>query len=115
MNKLYVGNLSFQTTENELEKEFSQFGELKEVVLIKDKINYQSKGFAFITFASNESAQNAIQALNGKEIDGRSIKVNLAQAKEEKRGGGSNNRGGGFRGDRSNSGDKRGGGRRERW
>lgn len=118
MNKIYVGNLPFSATEQDLEGEFQQCGKIQEVAIIKDRFSNESKGFAFITFAATESAQQAL-ALNGKDFQGRAIRVSIARA-EEKGGrprphGGSGGRGGrnGGRGGR----DRDGGGRRgsSRW
>ena len=74
MNKIYVGNLPFQTTDQELEGEFQQFGKIKEVALIRDRYSSEFKGFAFITFVAPESAQQALAA-NGKDFQGRAMKV----------------------------------------
>lgn len=111
MNKIYIGNLPFDVTEADLEKEFSQFGEIKEVTLIKDRFTGASKGFGFITYTANESAQKAL-SLDGNELAGRAMKVNIARPQEERRGGGGGGGRGGFRGDRKGG---SGGGRRERW
>lgn len=78
MNKIYIGNLPFQTTAQDLESNFQQFGKIKEVALIKDKYTNECKGFAFITFDTVESARNAL-ALNGHEFQGRAMKVNIAE------------------------------------
>ena len=91
MNKIYVGNLPFQTTDQELEGEFQQFGKIKEVALIRDRYSSEFKGFAFITFVAPESAQQALAA-NGKDFQGRAMKVSIARAEE--RGGGAGGRGG---------------------
>lgn len=103
MNKIYVGNLPFQTTDQELEGEFQQFGKIKEVALIRDRYSNEFKGFAFITFVAPESAQQALAA-NGKDFQGRAMKVSIARAEE--RGGRSG--GGGGRGGRDGGGGGRG-------
>ncbi|CAL7963395.1 conserved hypothetical protein [Gammaproteobacteria bacterium] len=105
MNKIYVGNLPFQTTDQELESEFQQFGKIKEVALIRDRYSNEFKGFAFITFIAPESAQQALAA-NGKDFQGRAMKVSIARAEE--RGGRSG--GGGGRGGREGGGGGREGG-----
>lgn len=78
MKKIYVGNLSFNTTEQDLRNQFSNYGEISEIALIKDKFTNRLKGFCFITFDSQQSAQDALE-MNGKEFLGRSLKVNMAQ------------------------------------
>lgn len=106
MNKIYVGNLPFQTTDQELEGEFQQFGKIKEVALIRDRYSSEFKGFAFITFVAPESAQQALAA-NGKDFQGRAMKVSIARAEERggRSGGGG---GGGGRGGREGGGGGRG-------
>ncbi len=96
--KLYVGNLNYSTTESGLSELFGEFGEVASVNLITDRMSGRSKGFAFVEMAEYEAAQEAVNQLNGKEVDGRSIKVEEARPKQENRGG--------FGG---------GGGRRSRW
>lgn len=109
MNKIYIGNLPFQTTDQELESEFQQFGKIKEVALIRDRYSKEFKGFAFITFAAPESAQQALAA-NGKDFQGRAMKVSIARP-EEKTGGSNRNRrdSRGRSGGRSSTGGNRGG------
>jgi RNA recognition motif-containing protein len=94
MNKIYVGNLPFQTTDQELEGEFQQFGKIKEIALIRDRYSNEFKGFAFITFDAPESAQQALAA-DGKDFQGRAMKVSIARAEER---GGRSGGGGGGRG-----------------
>lgn len=98
MNKIYVGNLPFQTTDQELEGEFQQFGKIKEIALIRDRYSNEFKGFAFITFIIPESAQQALAA-NGKDFQGRAMKVSIARAEERggRSGGGRGGAGGGRR------------------
>jgi cold-inducible RNA-binding protein len=101
--KLYVGNLSFQTTQQDLEELFGQSGQVESVSIVTDRDTGQPRGFAFIEMASDKEAQAAIQALDGKDVDGRALKVNEARPKEDRGG-----RRGGFGGGRGGSG---GGGR----
>lgn len=109
--RLYVGNLSFDTTENDLQDMFSEFGTVSDVNLITDRMSGRSRGFAFVTMGTPEAAQAAIQGMSGKEIGGRSITVNEARPKEEGGGGGGGGRGGGggYRGG-GGGGERRGGG-----
>ncbi len=100
--KLFVGNLSFNTIENDLHDLFAAHGGVIEVNLMVDKFTGRPRGFAFVTMESPEAAESAIQALHGKNVDGRDLTVNIARPREERPPGG----GGGFRG----GGDRRGGG-----
>src|ERR1700679_4149423 len=96
--KLYVGNLSFDTTENDLQDLFATHGPVSEVNLITDRMSGRSRGFAFVTMGSPEGAQSAIQALAGKEIGGRALTVNEARPREDRapcEGGGRRHGGGG--------------------
>jgi RNA recognition motif-containing protein len=86
MKKIYVGNLSFNTTEQDLRNQFSNYGEISEIALIRDKFTNKPKGFCFITFAGQKSAQDALE-MNGKEFLGRSLKVNMAQERNRESGG----------------------------
>lgn len=96
--KLYVGNLSFQTTENDLQDLFEQQGPVKEVTLITDKMTGQSRGFAFVTMAGATEGNAAIAALNGKDFAGRALTVNEAKPREDRpRGGGDRQFAGGNR------------------
>jgi RNA recognition motif-containing protein len=97
--KLFVGSLSWNTNDDGLRRAFSPFGEVTEVKVIADRDTGRSRGFGFVTFDDDEAATKAIAALDGTELDGRTIKVNVAQDKE---------RGGGGRGGY-------GGGGRDRW
>ena len=98
MNKLFVGNLSFGTKQASLEQAFGQFGAIEECKVIEDRETGRSRGFGFVTFSTKEAAQAAL-SMDGKDIDGRPLRVNFAQEKE--RGGDSNGGGrGGDRGDR---------------
>ena len=101
--KLYVGNLSFDTTENDLQDLFSPYGPVTEVNLISDRATGRSRGFGFVTMATPEGAQAAISALSGKNVGGRNLTVNEARPREEgggRSGGGSRGRSGGQGGDR---------------
>src|SRR5438034_9060944 len=94
--KLYVGNLSFNTTENELQELFAQAGTVQEVSLMQDKFTGKSRGFAFVTMGSDEDAQNAISKLNGQTVEGRPLTVNEARPREQRPpGGGGRGYGGG--------------------
>jgi cold-inducible RNA-binding protein len=110
--KLYVGNLPFNTTENELQELFAQAGAVQEVTLMQDRFTGKSRGFAFVTMGSDEEAQNAISKLNGQSIEGRPLTVNEARPREPRAPGG----GGGGRGGYGGGGGGGGGGygRRDR-
>jgi RNA recognition motif-containing protein len=86
--KLFVGSLSFNTTENDLQDAFAAHGTVVEANLIMDRASGRSRGFAFVTMGSEEEAQKAIQALNGTNLGGRTITVNVARPKEERPPGG---------------------------
>jgi len=92
-NKIYVGNFPYSVDESQLREMFSSFGQVEDIALIKDRETGRSKGFAFITFASQQAAETAL-SLNGKDVEGRSLKVNMAQEKESRggRGGGGRSR-----------------------
>jgi cold-inducible RNA-binding protein len=92
--KLYVGNLSFETTENDLQDLFEQHGKVSEVALMMDRMTGKSRGFAFVTMDDKAAAEAAMSALNGKEVAGRTLNVNEARAREERprAGGGGGNR-----------------------
>jgi RNA recognition motif-containing protein len=94
-NKLYVGNLSFNTTETDLQDFFAQAGPVTEVMLVQDKFTGKSRGFAFVTMGSDADAQNAITQFHGKPFDGRNLTVNEARPREERPGGGGGGYGGG--------------------
>jgi cold-inducible RNA-binding protein len=90
--KLYIGNLSYNSTEQELRDLFSQAGEITEVAVISDRSTGQSKGFAFVTMATEEGSQEAISRFNGHSLDNRDIVVNEARPREERSSGGGRNR-----------------------
>ena len=112
--KLYVGNLSFNTTENELQELFSQAGTVQEVSLMQDKFTGKSRGFAFITMGSDEDAQNAISKLNGQTVEGRPLTVNEARPREPRPPGGGGGRGYGGGGGGYGGGRREGGGGQRR-
>jgi RNA recognition motif-containing protein len=115
-NKLYVGNLSFNTTEIAIQDLFSQYGSVSEVMLMQDKFTGRSRGFAFVTMGSDEEAQAAVNQLHGKELDGRALTINEARPREDRPPGGGGGFGGGgggrrdFRGGGGGRDDRRGGG-----
>src|SRR3954451_13204215 len=113
--KLYVGNLSFNTTENELQELFSQAGTVQEVTLMQDKFTGKSRGFAFVTMGSDQDAQNAISKFNGQTVEGRPLTVNEARPREPRPpgGGGGGRGGGGGGGGGGYGGGGYGGGRRD--
>jgi RNA recognition motif-containing protein len=92
---LFVGNLSFNTTQETVEALFSSMGEVREVALPTDRESGRPRGFAFVTMADAQAAQNAIAQLNGSEVDGRQIRVDEAQERTGGGGGGGGHRGGG--------------------
>jgi cold-inducible RNA-binding protein len=104
-NRLYVGNLAFQTTETEIQDAFSQVGTVTEVKLVLDRETGRSRGFAFVSMGSDAEAQKAIAEMNGRNLDGRDLRVN--EAEDRQRGGG----GGGGGGGRGFGGGGGGGGR----
>ncbi len=102
--KLYVGNVDFKVTENDLQDAFSAYGTVIEANLMVDRVSGRPRGFAFVTMSTPEEAQKAIESLNGTDLKGRNLTVNEARPKEERSGGG-------FRGGYDRGGH-RGGGRR---
>jgi RNA recognition motif-containing protein len=106
-SKLYVGNLSYSTTEEDLKTLFAQAGTVSSVALIKDRDSGQSKGFAFIEMSTQVEAEKAISTFNGYQMGDRELKVSLARPKEETGRGGFGNRGSG-----RNHKPQRGGGKR---
>jgi len=92
--KLFVGSLSWDTNDEGLRSAFSTHGQISEAIVISDRDSGRSRGFGFVTFEDDEAADKAVAALNGTELDGRTIKVDVAQAKQRSGGGG----GGGGRG-----------------
>ncbi|RJP29994.1 MAG: RNA-binding protein, partial [Candidatus Omnitrophota bacterium] len=92
--KLYVGGLSYQATEDDLRQEFEAFGEVDSTTVIKDKYSGKSKGFGFVEMVNQEEAEAAMAGLNGKDMMGRSITVNEARPRPERRPGGGSGGGG---------------------
>lgn len=113
--KLYVGNLAFQTTNQQLQDLFAQAGTVQSASIVEDRETGRSRGFAFVEMSSNAEATAAIDQFNGKELGGRALKVNEAKPRENRNGSGGRNFGGnrdGYRGGNSNS---NGGYREPRW
>ena len=116
--KLYVGNLSFHTTSQDLQELFGQVGTVESAQIIEDRDTGQSKGFAFVEMSTDQEAAAAIDQFNGKEVGGRMLKVNEARPRENRSGGGGGGRGfggnrgggGGYGGNRGGGGGNRGGG-----
>jgi cold-inducible RNA-binding protein len=102
--KIYVGNLSYEVTEEDLRLAFEKFGQVESATIIKDKYSGQSKGFGFVEMPSKAEGQSAIDGLNGKELKGRTLNVNEARPRTESRGGR-----GGYGGGRGGYGGGRGG------
>ena len=111
-SKLYVGNLSYNSTSSDLEQLFGQHGTVQSAEVIQDRDTGRSKGFGFVQMGSDQEAQAAISALNGQEVDGRALTVNEAKPREDRGGGGGGGRGGygGGGGGRSGGGGGYGGG-----
>jgi RNA recognition motif-containing protein len=129
-NKLFVGNLSFNTTENDLQDAFAAHGTVVEANLMVDRMSGRPRGFGFVTMSTPEEAQKAIDAMNGAQLDGRPLTVNIARPREERPAGGGGGRrdfgggggggrggygGGGDRGGRGGGGGYGGGGGRDRY
>lgn len=112
-NKLFVGNLSFDTTELGLQDLFSAHGVVEDVNLVTDRVTGRPRGFAFVTMSTPEEAQAAITALSGKNVNGRDITVTEARPREERGGGGGGERGGGGGGYRGGRGGDRDRGSRQ--
>ena len=106
--KLYVGNLAFQTSSQDLQQLFAQAGTVESAQIIEDRDTGRSKGFAFVEMSTEDEAAAAIQQFNGKEVSGRALKVNEARPKENRSGGGGGRGFGG--GNRGGGGFGRGGG-----
>jgi len=107
-NKLFVGNLSFNTTENDLQDAFAAHGTVIEANLMMDRMSGRPRGFGFVTMSTPDEAQKAISALNGAQLDGRALTVNVAKPREERAPGGG---GGGGRREYGGGGGGGGGGR----
>jgi cold-inducible RNA-binding protein len=87
-NKLFVGNISFNATENDLQDAFSPHGNVTEAKLMMDHTTGRPRGFGFVTMSTDEEAQKAVEAMNGTSIDGRALTVNIARPREERPAGG---------------------------
>ncbi len=101
--KLYVGNLAFQTTTQDIQELFAQAGTVQSASVVEDRETGRSRGFAFVEMSTAEEAASAIELLNGKEVSGRALKVNEAKPRENRSGGGGRgfeNKRGGFSGNR---------------
>src|SRR3954452_7741481 len=109
--KLFVGNLSFNTTENDLQDAFAAHGTVVEANLMMDRATGRPRGFGFVTMSTEEEAKKAIEALNGATVDGRNLTVNIARPREERSGGGGGGGGGGRREYGGGGGGGGGGGR----
>jgi cold-inducible RNA-binding protein len=108
--KLFVGNLSYKTTETELQNLFAPHGTVIQVDMIMDKFSGRPRGFAFVTMETKEAADAAVQALNGKSVEGRAMTVNEARPREDRP-----QRSGGFGGERGGDRGSRGGGERREY
>ena len=108
--KLYVGNLPFSVNDDKLKEIFAEFGDIEEATVIQDRQSGRSKGFGFVTFASDENADAALSAVNGKEVEGRQLKVSEAKPMEERSDSDRPRRS--FGGDRGGFGNRNGGGGR---
>ena len=107
-NRLYVGNLPFRTSESDLEQVFGEFGTVQSVAIVTDRDTGRSRGFGFVEMSTDAEAQAAIEAMDGKDLDGRNLTVNVAKPREDRRGGGGRGSYGG--GGRGGYGGGRGGG-----
>jgi RNA recognition motif-containing protein len=96
--RIYCGNLSFQSSQDEIRELFAAHGEVSDVHVVMDRETGRSRGFAFVEMATEEQAKKAIQALDGQSVGGRNLKVNEAQAREDRGGGGGGRGGGGYGG-----------------
>lgn len=117
--KLYIGNLAFQTTSQELQELFAQAGTVESASVVEDRMTGRSRGFAFVEMSTKEEANAAIEQFNGKELGGRALKVNEAKPRENRAGGGGGRgfggggggrSGGGYGGNRNGGGGRSGGG-----
>jgi RNA recognition motif-containing protein len=112
VKNIFVGNLDFNTSEDELRRAFEPYGQVDRVSILTDRDTGRSRGFGFVEMSNSEEGDKAITALNGSQIGGRTVNVNEARPKPERGGGGG---GGGGRGGRGGDRGDRGGGRRDRW
>ena len=109
-SKLFVGNLSFNTTENDLQDAFAAHGSVVEANLMMDRMTGRARGFGFVTMSTPEEAEKAIAALNGAQMDGRALTVNIARPREDRPAGGGGGGGGARRGGGGGGGGYSGGG-----
>lgn len=109
MKNIYVGNISFQTSEQDLDAAFSAYGQVDRVQIVKDRDTGQSRGFAFVEMSNNAEADKAMEALNGADMGGRTLTVNEARPREPRQGGGGFGAGGGGGGNRFGGGGGGGG------
>ena len=109
MKNIYVGNLDYKVTEEELRTAFEAYGKVDNVTILRDRDTGQPRGFAFVEMANDEEAQKAITGTNGSQIGSRTVNVNEARPRTERRPGGGGGGGGFNRGGRSGGGDRRGG------
>jgi RNA recognition motif-containing protein len=107
-NRLHVGNLAYHTTEHALRAKFAEFGEVTDAKLLLDRDSGRSRGFAFVTMSTDAEAERAIEGLNGADLDGRALRVDVAEERKPRGGGGGGGGGGGFHGDERGS-------KRARW
>jgi RNA recognition motif-containing protein len=121
MTKIYVGNLPFDVTEDQLQQMFAEFGAVDKVALISDRMTGRSRGFGFVEMTNDTEAQAAIQGLNGKDLGGRAMNVNVARPQTERHGGGGGGGHGGYGGGGGGGGGRGGrdrgsrGGGGDRW
>ncbi|KAG9301252.1 hypothetical protein G9A89_012635 [Geosiphon pyriformis] len=106
--KLFIGGLSWTTDDESLRSKFAEYGTVQDVVIIRDRETGRSRGFGFVTYSNNDEAENAIQSMDNQELDGRTIRVNMAT---ERGGGGRGRGGGGYGGGGGGYGGGGGGGR----
>lgn len=112
---IYVSNLSFHTTDEDLKNLFEKFGAVSSAKVIMDKVSGRSRGFGFVEMPSEEEGKEAMSSLNNKEIEGRAIAVSIAKEKEDRGGGGGFSRGGSGGGYGGSRGGNSGGGGNRRW
>jgi RNA recognition motif-containing protein len=114
-NRLFVGNLGFDTTDETLRQAFAEFGEVVDCKVIVDRDSGRSRGFGFVTMGTNEQAQQATSQMDGHLLDGRPLRVNEAEERKPRPGGGGGFGGGGGGGGRKSGGGSRRGNRGDRW
>lgn len=112
---IYVGNIPRESSEDAVRQAFAAYGEVSTITLIKDRFSGESRGFGFVEMPNNDEAQNAINELNGKDFEGRTLTVNEARPRNDFRSGGGGRPGGGGGGNRRHNGGGGGGGNRRSW